>query len=42
LRHQSSCAALRVDDVMTKPTLRSIIILTAGIAGVLLSVIYYW
>ena len=38
----ASCAALRVDDIMTKPTLRSIIILTAGIAGVLLSVIYYW
>ena len=38
----ASCAALRVDDIMTKPTLRSIIIVTAGIAGVMLSVVYYW
>ena len=38
----ASCAALHVDDVQARPTLRSIIILTSGIAGVLLSVIYYW
>ncbi len=36
-----ACAALDVDDLVSKPTLRGVVILTAGIAGVLLSVIYY-
>ena len=36
-----SCAALQVDDIMTKPTLRGVVVLTAGVAGVLLSTIYY-
>ena len=34
-----ACAALSVDDIMTKPILRGVVVLTAGVAGVLLSVI---
>ena len=36
-----ACAALSVDDIMTKPILRGVVVLTAGVAGVLLSVIYH-
>ena len=34
-----ACAALSVDDIMTKPIPRGVVVLTAGVAGVLLSVI---
>ena len=36
-----ACAAVEVDDIISKPTLRGIVILTSGVAGILLSVIYY-
>ena len=36
-----ACAALSVDDIMTKPILRGVVVLTAGVAGVLLSVTYH-
>jgi len=38
----SSMASLRVDDISTQPALRGVIIMTAGIAGFFLSVVYYF
>ena len=38
----ASCAALRIDENIAKPTLRGIIVLTAAVAGVVCSVMCYW
>ena len=38
----ASCAALRIDENIAKPTLRGIFVLTAAVAGIVCSVMCYW